>query len=294
MIDIDDYMKYEIIHDEYDDYEDDDSYYEDEDFDDDDDLDIYYEDKSLEDNSNCLEDDFDCNDDNNECEEDDDGLYLEYQNDMSNELYYTKSLLEKFPELKKDYSVKNWDAPLFIIKDIAQKHDFESVIKYLDYLINIVDYEFLSKANNELLRRLSLSIVDTILSEIKDENNDIFANYLFNNSRLFDIIFKYCDWGKYGLIPVLYRYMRFCEKVKNVEQETIAYNSFLLYQKKNYTIDELAYFWNTYYMYDAPNNEKLYQFYKNSINYLGEKGNRASDNLKRIMGQLKCSYRRKS
>lgn len=268
--------------DEYDDEDYD--YYEDENFDDDEDYEYDDENESELEEKYGNDNDEKLNEIDNEEKDgkkeeiiDDDKEFIEHcAKDDTNELYYTKLLLEKFPELKDKYSIYKWDAPLFMIKEIAESNDFDSALKYFQYLIDNVDYEYLLKKDKELANRLSLDIVRNILSALCAEQTGKYdqqvANFFYKKTKLFDLCFKYCDWKDwhYGLKHTLSNYMRLFEKVDNIEHEKLAYYTFIKYQKDIATTGNMTDFWYVFSKTNAMLDERLYDFYKEAISLLGE------------------------
>lgn len=235
------------------------------------------------------EDESSAEEESNEISEDDKEFAEYCAKDNTNELFYTKILLNKFPELSEKYSIYKWDAPLFMIKDIAESNDFDNALKYLEYLIENVDYGFLMRRNLELLNRLSIDIVKYIISALVREEQGQYdhkiAEYLVNNKKLFDICFKYCDWHKWdsnGLRGTLQNYMRLYEKVNNVQQEKFVYKTFIEYQKSTLLDDDIAEFWYLFHKHNAMESEEIYEFYKSAISALGDKGKDAMFNLEYI------------
>ena len=170
MIDLDDYMKYGIVHDEdednYDDYNDND-----------DELDrLLNDDEETNDNDEENDSEDYLYDDSNVKSRSNSNEYrpmksdrktvkteivfdpYDYVDDDTEELYYTKMLLDNFPELKNEFSIDNWNVPLFMIKDLTERQDFDSALKYFQFLVDNVDYDYLFKKKRETADRLSIEI----------------------------------------------------------------------------------------------------------------------------------------
>ena len=291
----DDYDDYDddLYEDEYDDY-DDDTYNDNED----DELD-YESDEEIDTSSDSEDlDNKDDEDDESEEKDDEDDSMIEFKlsedlsicvdknslNDKGDATYYTNLLLNKFPELNKEYKLYDWFFK--IIEDKVKQNDYDNALKYYQYLVDNLDYEYISTKDDFFVSHLTFDIVFMLIENVKEDNMQQLADFLLKNTELFNFCFKKYQWNKYRPERQLRSYMQLFESVGNLEHVKLAYNTFLEYQKNYYTIDSLIYMWGGYWglnhatgKYAEVKNKDFYIFYKNILSGFGEKSNKAMELL---------------
>lgn len=84
------------------------------------------------------------------------------------------------------------------------------------------------------------------------------------------------------------------EEIGNLEHEKKAYDTFVKYHKDIATIENMAFFWQLYFKGNLKFDDALYDFYKERIVPLGEKGKIAMFNLeytKKHKDEMLITYR---